>query len=88
MLAQLGSLPHAPPGLETPPHMVLRKRKDYEVRRCATQLAVLLCCRLQCLTFEKSAVLQTAARQPVGCKSTLKVPPSRATRCGICALQV
>lgn len=36
MLAQLGSLSHAPPGLETPPHMVLRKRKDYEVRRHAT----------------------------------------------------
>ena len=34
MLAQLGSLAHAPPGLEMPPHMVLRKRRDYEVRRC------------------------------------------------------
>ncbi|KAK9822836.1 hypothetical protein WJX81_000491 [Elliptochloris bilobata] len=33
VLAQLASLSHAPPGLETPPHMVLRKRKDYEVRR-------------------------------------------------------
>ena len=33
VLAQLATLSHAPPGLEVPPHMVLRKRKDYEVRR-------------------------------------------------------
>lgn len=39
MLAQLGTLSHAPPDLETPPHMVLRKRKDYEVRRCYTAAA-------------------------------------------------
>ena len=42
MLAQLGSLSHAPPGLETPPHMVLRKRKDYEVRRYDTAAVLIL----------------------------------------------
>jgi len=39
VLAQLSSLAHAPPALEQPPYMVLRKRKDYEVRRRAAGAA-------------------------------------------------
>lgn len=35
VLSQLGSLSHAPADLETPAYMVLRRRKDWEVRRCA-----------------------------------------------------
>ena len=53
VLAQLSSLSHAPPGLETPPHMVLFKRKDYEVRRCAP--SVCACARRAALSLPRHA---------------------------------
>ena len=35
LLSQLGSVSHAPP-LESPAYMVLKKKRDYEVRRSVT----------------------------------------------------